>query len=250
MQNLSSIFEKLKEAKAKKARIIHEIERTQAHLEKEKQAHGEASEKGNPKKDSKTSSKKKKKWWDEYRSFETSGGLRVVAGKSAKQNDELYAKHLAVEDLFFHADIQGAPTTILKNGKNAADSDLRETAQFGACFSSAWRTGAAAVDVYALEKSQVSKNSPNGGSAGKGAFFLSGERKWFKKTELKLKIGNLDDAPVILPFIHIKKLEKPVELMPGSFEKEEAATKLSAHLSCKKGEILALLPNGGISLSI
>ena len=42
----------------------------------------------------------KKKWHFEYLFFTTSGGNLVAAGKNAKQNDELAAKHLSENDLF------------------------------------------------------------------------------------------------------------------------------------------------------
>ena len=238
MQNLSLIYGRLKEAKAKRSRILEAIEQTKKI--------GKAQAKPSSKNASKSKFRKKKKWWDEYRSFETSNGFRVVAGKNAKQNDELYAKHLSSEDLFFHADIQGAPTVILKRGEFAEETDILECAQWAASYSSAWKSGAAAVDVYAVEKSQVSKHA-QGGYIGRGAFAIEGERKWFRKTELKLKIGKSDGLVLILPFMHEKKPEKFVGLRPGEREKEDAAKVLSAHLSCKKDEVLQLLPNGKIS---
>lgn len=240
MQNLVAVYDEVKKAKAKRQRILLEIEKTNE--QGGKQQNVVVSKKS-------TSKSKKKKWWDEYRSFETSGGFRVVSGKNAKQNDELYAKHLSDDDLFFHADIQGAPTVILKRGKTADKKEILECAQWAACYSSAWKTGAAAVDVYAVEKAQVSKHS-SGGYIGRGAFAIEGERKWFRKTELSLKIGIIEGEIVILPLIHNSNLEKSVSLKPGSLEKEDAATKLSAHLSCKKDLILQLLPNGKIALSI
>jgi len=245
MQNLVSVYDELKAVKAKRQRILAEIEKTKSELEREEKIAAK------PKSNSKSQKKKskKKKWWSGYRSFVTTNGFRVVAGKNAKQNDELYAKQLGEPDLFFHADIQGAPTVILKNGLNADKKDILDCAQWAACFSSAWKTGAAVVDVYAVEKSQVSKHS-SGGYIGRGAFAIEGERRWFRKTELKLKIGKLDDEVLILPFIHDTKLEKLVSIKPGSIDKEVAAIKLSAHLSCKKDLVLQLLPNGGIALSI
>jgi predicted ribosome quality control (RQC) complex YloA/Tae2 family protein len=252
MQNLSAIYDELKKAKAKRARILAEIAKTEAEIEKEKlRPRSEGVQKGKwEAKKSASKPKKKKGWWSEYRSFETSGGFRAAAGKHAAQNDELFAKHLEEGDLFFHAAIRGGAALILKGGEKAGEQDLNEAAQWGCCYSSAWKIGAAAVDIYAVGKSQVSKHSPSGGHGGKGAFFLTGERKWFRKTELKLKIGKLEGEIIILPFVHICKLEKPVEIKPGSLEKEEAATKLSAYLGCKKDEVLQLLPNGGIALSI
>ncbi|MFA5108009.1 MAG: NFACT RNA binding domain-containing protein [Candidatus Micrarchaeia archaeon] len=243
-QNLNAIYSSLKELKAKRERISKAILQTQEQAKKQFATKNPSSE------ISKSKIKKEKFfWWSQYRSFETSGGLRAIAGKNAKQNDELYAKHLEENDLFFHADIQGAPTTLLKGGANASESDLFETAQWAACFSSAWKVGAATVDVYAVKKEQVAKNA-DGGYVGRGAFAISGQRQWFRATPLLLKIGFLNGQLVILPFSHKKSLQKKAVLSPGSLEKEQAAKKLSAYLSAKADDILGLIPSGGFGIKI
>ncbi len=249
-ENLSEQYARLRALKDKRAGLREAIEQTKKELATaQSQTMPSAapsptafasphspSSKSNPK-------KSKPKWSEAYLSFVTSGGKRVVAGQNAKQNDELYAKHLSPGDLFFHADIQGAPAVILKDGQQASDAEKRETAQWAASYSSAWKTGVASVDVYALKPEQVSKASP-GGYAGKGAFFLSGEREWYRATPLALKIGMLDGGPAALPAVHPGKLDHPISLSPGPVPKEEAAKILSARLSCKADDIARLLPSG------
>ncbi|MCX6770206.1 MAG: NFACT RNA binding domain-containing protein, partial [Candidatus Micrarchaeota archaeon] len=92
--------------------------------------------------------RRRKEWQEKYKWFVTSGGKMVLAGRDAKQNDQLVSKMMAEDDLFFHADIQGAPATILVGGKEASGQEKNEAAQFAASHSSAWKVGAAAVDVY------------------------------------------------------------------------------------------------------
>jgi len=54
-------------------------------------------------------------------------------------------------DLFFHADIDGAPVAVMKTGgRNAGDQDLMEAAQFAASYSAAWKFGYGSVDVYCV----------------------------------------------------------------------------------------------------
>ncbi len=244
---LSGLHAKIKELRAKRDKIKEEIERTKTEI-------GNFSSSEKARLPSQSKKPPKKKWFSEYLCFTTSWGSLVAAGRNAKQNDELAAKHLAESDLFFHADIQGAPTTILKDGKKlleqakngdeTAKSSLNQTAQWAASYSSAWKTGVAAVDVYALFSHQVSKHAPGGGSVGKGAFALSGEREWFRTTPLGIKIGFSSGELSVLPICHPAKLEKEIALTPGKTEKEQAAKVLSSRLSCKAEDILHCLPSG------
>ncbi len=248
---LSGLYAQIKELKARKGTIEKEIERTKSEI---------ASFSPAPPHRQKASSQKKKKtkWHEGYLHFTTSSGNLVVAGRNAKQNDELVAKHLTENDLFFHADIQGAPATILAGGKKALEAaksgdgpaslSLKETAQWAASYSSAWKTGASSVDVYALFSHQVSKHAPEGGSVGKGAFALTGEREWFRATPLGLKIGVENGAPCALPAIHPKQLAKQALLFVGKSEKQEASKELSSHLSFPMEEIAPWLPSGKFSI--
>jgi Predicted RNA-binding protein homologous to eukaryotic snRNP len=111
----------------------------------------------------------------------------VVSGKNAKQNDELVSKHLKENDLFFHADIYGASTTILKNSNNANEQDIKEAAQWAACFSSAWKRKMSNIDVFYVNKNQVSKHM-DGAYVGRGAFVINGKRNWLKNIRLGLRI--------------------------------------------------------------
>ena len=246
--NLSKLFERIKQAKAKRQRICEQIKLTESELKSLSQNSQSANISKTKQSKSSSCAKNKTKWWSQYRFFETSNGFRVVAGKNAKQNDELYAKQLNENDLFFHADIQGAPATILKDAKNAKDEDMIQTAQWAGAFSSAWKIGVASVDVYCVEKSQLSKHS-SGGYIGRGAFAISSERKWFRKTPLKLKLGFYQDSLLILPSFHPLVLERQVFLTPGGEERESVAKVLSALLSCKMDLLLQILPSGKISYS-
>lgn len=256
--NLSEHYAALRTLKDKRAGVLAAIAQTKKEMA---QAEGEAlagvaaksapaSASAHGKSAPKSARKSKSKWSDSYLSFTTSGARLVVAGHNAKENDELYAKHLSPGDLFFHADIQGAPTVILKDGQAATDADKRETAQWAASYSSAWKTGVASVDVYALPPDAVSKSLPTGGYAGKGAFFLSGEREWFRATPLGLKIGITGDRVALLPIVHPSKLERQVLLAPGATDKEATARKLSAHLSAKADDIAPRLPGGKFTLPL
>lgn len=197
--------------------------------------------------DSAPKMRRRKEWFEKYRWFFTSGGKLVVAGRDAKQNDLLAAKVMAEEDLFFHADIQGAPATILVNGKNAEKNEKLEAAQFAASHSSAWKTGAAAVDVYAVEKNQLSKHA-QGGFVGAGGFAISGAREWFRATALGLAVGEKEGLVVCLPSCHPDAAKMRFAVGMGNYEKGQAAKIIANALEANADEVLLALPSGRFSL--
>ncbi len=245
-QNLSDKYAELRKLKEKKAGLLTAMEQTKKEIgeAEKKEKTGEKTKEKTKSSSSKSKQPKKKTYWYEpYLTFVGSGGRRVVAGRNAKQNDELYAKHLSPADLFFHADIQGAPTVILKDGQKASEEEKREAAQWAGAYSSAWKVGASAVDVFAVPPTQVSKHD-GGGYVGPGSFVLTGEREWFRQMPLKLRIGNLDGQLAMLPAIHPQELEQAASLAPGPMPKEEAAKILSARLGASVEEVAPLLPGG------
>ncbi|MCC7552086.1 DUF814 domain-containing protein [Candidatus Micrarchaeota archaeon] len=237
--NASDYYSKSKFARKKIERLEKEIEKTKELLKKEE---------SKPKPKKKTRIKREKEWFERFRWFLTSKGKLVIAGRDAKQNDVLYSQYLEDNDLFFHADIQGAPATILKDGINATEEEKEETAIFAASYSSAWKTGYTTVDVYALRKEQVGKHS-QGGSVGKGAFTLTGEREWFKNTILGLTLfteknkKNIEIVKV-LPGENKSAGKKRVIIKPGNKEKGEIAKIIAKKLDAEIDEILQILPQG------
>lgn len=241
-ENANAYFQLSKELAKKEEGAKKAIEETKKEMEDAGREHELAvSSKVSPK------MKRKKEWFEKHKWFYTSAGKLVVAGRDAKQNDGLVAKTMTEDDLFFHADIQGAPATILVGGKTATQQEKLETAQFAASHSSAWKTGAAAVDVYAVGKGQLSKHA-QGGFVGAGGFAIEGEREWFRDTPLGLAIGVKDGIVVCLPAAHpdAQKLGAPITV--GNFEKGQAAKRIAALLKCGMDEILLALPSGKFSI--
>jgi predicted ribosome quality control (RQC) complex YloA/Tae2 family protein len=191
--------------------------------------------------------RRRREWYEKYRWFYTSGGKLVLAGRDSKQNDSLFATVMGQDDLFFHADIQGAPATILVGGKEASGQEKREAAQFAASHSSAWKVGAAAVDVYAVQKNQLSKHA-QGGFVGAGGFAIEGSREWFRATPLGLAVGLEGGVAVCLPFCHPGAEKLPVFLFPGNFDKGQAVKKISWLLKSGTDELLLALPSGRFSI--
>ncbi len=188
--------------------------------------------------------KREKKWFEKFHYFTTSDGFLVIAGNDAKQNELIVSRHLQSTDLFMHAEIHGAPATIIKEGQKAPERSLLEAAQFSASYSSAWKNGLASVDVYAVKPEQVSKHS-HGEYVPKGGFMIKGERKWFRHTGLGLRLGVQEKIPLVEP--ESKESEElKITLHPGGKkEKGVIAKELAKKLECDVDELLQILPSGG-----
>jgi predicted ribosome quality control (RQC) complex YloA/Tae2 family protein len=186
---------------------------------------------------------RKKEWFEKFLFFSTSGGFLALAGREAKQNELLYSRHLQEGDLFFHADLQGAPAVVLKNGEKAEEKDLLETAQFAACFSSAWKRGLHNVDVYAVAAKNVDKRA-QGEFLGQGAFMIRGDRKWFRNVALRLKARKSASGVEIVP---LSCGGSGIELMPGQTSKIVMVEKLAKTLGLAP-DFSQQLPQGSFDL--
>lgn len=189
--------------------------------------------------------KKPREWFEKFHHSMTSQGRLMLGGRSAQQNDMLVARHMEDSDLFFHADIQGGAVVVLKGGLDAGDGELKEAAQFAACFSNAWKNGNASVDVYAVEKKQLTKNM-SGGFVPSGAFAILGERRWFRAMRLSLRIGKDGDQIIILPYSSEKKLKDELILVPSNAGKEKGAMakSLAKRFFAHPDQFLEMLPSG------
>lgn len=235
-ENAAYYYELAKEARKKTKGTEKAIEDTKKEMKKESKKKTE---------EKKVRVKREKKWYEIFHWFYTSDGKLAVGGKNAQQNDIVYKKHMEENDLFFHADIQGGSAVILKGGVDSTEEEVRETAQFAASFSNAWKNGNASVDVYSVKKDQLSKHA-TGGYIPAGAFAISGKRTWFKSTKLGLKIGKGEHGVEIIPERSARKLKGEIHLAPmkSGKEKGELARFIAKKLSADVTEILELTPSG------
>lgn len=204
-ENAALFYERSKRAKEKLRSLLEAEKKLEAELSSLKKVVVE-------KKQLRKKEKVSREWFEKFRWFKTTGGLVCIAGRDAKQNDLLFAKYMREGDLFFHADIQGAAFTLLKEGVEASSEDKLQAAQFAACNSSAWKRGFATVDVYSCRKEQLSKYS-QGEFVGKGGFAMKGQREWFKNTELQLAVGVQNEKVVVVPKLALRSFSAGFE--PG-----------------------------------
>jgi predicted ribosome quality control (RQC) complex YloA/Tae2 family protein len=198
-----------------------------------------------------------KKWYEKFRWFFTTSNFLVVGGRDSKNNELLVKKHMVETDLYFHADIHGAPHVILKSSKaeDVPEEDRREAANFAGMYSSAWKSKIFSVDVYSTSPEQVTKTANTGESVGTGAFVIRGKREYFRKLDLTCGIGYDEKLGIIAgPYDAInKKTNVCFKLIPGDDRKSKVVGELKRRFE-KKGiattteEIDAMLPPGDCKL--
>lgn len=133
----------------------------------------------------------KRFWFESYRWCYTSEGFLVVGGRDAASNEKLVKKHLSPGDVYFHADVHGAPSCVLKTeGRPPGEASLREAAQFAAGYSKAFGQFGSA-DAYWVKPEQVSKTAPTGESVARGAFVVRGSRNPVPRLPMELGVGKV-----------------------------------------------------------
>jgi len=196
-------------------------------------------------------------WFERFRWFISSDGNIIVAGKDAKNNEQVVKKYLREGDRYAHADIHGAPSCVIKNkdidGKDTPISEvtLNEACQFAAGYSKAWKQFAEAQAYWVLPE-QVSRTPQSGEFLPKGAFVIRGKRNYYK-CKLELAVGQImiDDTKKIMggPVDAVKKrADKYVVIVPGDMKRNVLAHKLSKVFDMPADQIEKVLPPGDVTV--
>ena len=228
----------------------------------------------------------KRFWFEKYRWAMLSGGHLIIGGKDAKGNDLVVRKHLSSNDLYFHADLHGAPSCSLKlkdglapnqnpseaipkgvaslqlvqnlaegieDARELPESMHSEAAQIAVCWSRAWGSGGAAATAFHARSSQVSKTTETGESLGRGSFVVRGQRVWHRDLPLELAIGmavvNGIPMPVSgTPATISENFERWGKVIPGGEKKESVANRISKATGLTQDDLLSCLPPGNCSI--
>lgn len=197
--------------------------------------------------------KKELKWYEKLRWFLTSDGLLVIGGRDATTNEMVVKKHMEPKDIYFHSDIHGAASVVLKAGEGEIpETSINQAAAFSACFSSAWSKGLGSADVYWVNPDQVSKTPQSGEFVTKGAFIIRGSRNYIRGLPLTLSIGKVDyDGERIMagpPEAVSSYTENFSTVKPGYTKKEEIAMQIRNKIDPEKifiiEDVVRVLPSG------
>ena len=234
-KNLDAFYEEAKWAKGKLAAAQAAAAETEKQI---KEIESKSAEERN-KPATKPKRKVKGEWYEKFRWLLTLDGFLVVGGRDATQNELLFKKHMSSGDIVLHADIKGAPLTIIKaEGKEVQLDATKEAAVLAACYSSAWKAGLGAVDVYWVKPEQVSKEAKAGEFLGKGGFMIRGTKNWLRKTELRLAIGVIIDKQTVKVFagspgLLEKRTKLFATLRPGQLTQAQTAKEVLKRLLAK-----------------
>ena len=228
----------------------------------------------------------KRFWFEKHRWAMLSGGHLLIGGRDAKGNDVVVRKHLSSHDLYFHADLHGAPSCSLKlkdglapnqnpsetipegvaslqivqnladgteDARELSESLHSEAAQVAVCWSRAWGSGGAAAVAFHVRPSQVSKTTESGESLGRGSFVVRGQRNWHRDLPLELAVGMavVNGVPMPVsgtPSTISEHCQRWVKLTPGREKKEAVANRISKATGLLQDDLLSCLPPGNCSV--
>ncbi|MFX0122652.1 MAG: ribosome rescue protein RqcH [Candidatus Hodarchaeota archaeon] len=178
--------------------------------------------------------RRKRKWYEKYHWTKTLNGFLIIGGKDIHSNEEVAKRRMKNNDLFFHAELRGAPYTILihdSSSENITNEDLASAALLAATFSSGWKAGYGAVDVYHVPAERASFTPPSGEYIPKGGIMIRGTRNYIRGVKMALAIGvqfGEFNAMVIYGSEEDVEYYSPISIIirPGSVSKGKIAKQI------------------------
>ncbi|WP_312907045.1 ribosome rescue protein RqcH [Natronosalvus caseinilyticus] len=182
-------------------------------------------------------------WYERFRWFRTSDDYLVIGGRNADQNEELVKKYLERGDRVLHTQAHGGPVTVLKatdpseassGDIEIPDSSVEEAAQFAVSYSSVWKDGRYAGDVYVVDSDQVSKTPESGEYLEKGGFAIRGDRTYLDDTPVGVAVGIQCEPYTRVvggpPSAIEGQAVTTIEVEPGRFAQADAAKRIYREL--------------------
>lgn len=228
--NLGSLYDEVKSLRRKHEEALRAAE------ELERQAKGVSVEADIERKRVLRLSVAHRKWFEKYRWFFTSANKLVIAGRDAQQNQAIVKRYAKQGYTALHADIQGAPLTLLM--AESDDQSLYEAAQFAASYSRAWSAGLSAVDVFYADASSVSLQPPAGEYLPRGGVMFH-EKNYVRGVTLELSVGFLaiEGEPRLNAWPSAAKVGYTcARIVPGEDDKDSVAKRLLKILRQAGGE--------------
>ena len=176
-------------------------------------------------------------------------GRLVIAGKDAHTNDNIVKKHLKDNDVYAHADLHGAPSTILKDGLSATNEDLREACIYALAQSKGWVAALTDGSAYWVYTDQVSKTPQAGEFVPRGAFIIRGKRNYEYHLPMELAVGEImyenNRKVMCAPLESMKRLsQKYFVIKPGRGKAGKTAAQMAKELQVPEEEVSRILPPG------
>jgi len=244
--NAQAYYDRRKDAQLKAQRVEEAIAKTREEIEAAKAKAVKAARKPRIK-------ATKAMWFEAYRWTLSSDGFLILGGRDARTNDQLVKKHLKDGDRYAHADIHGAPSTVIKDGAKAPETTLREACEFALAYSKAWSAGLASGSAYWVLPEQVSKQAESGEFLPRGAFVIRGKRNYVHDRPVRRAIGDVEieghrkimGGPVSAVAARSKRY---IVLAPGKEDREDVAKRLAASFTVPIEETGRTMPPGKVQI--
>ncbi|XP_074347240.1 uncharacterized protein LOC141686080 [Apium graveolens] len=132
-------------------------------------------------------------WFEKFNWFISSENYLVISGRDAQQNEMIVKRYMSKGDLYVHAELHGASSTIIKNHKPenpVPPLTLNQAGSFTVCHSQAWDSKIV-TSAWWVYPNQVSKTAPTGEYLTVGSFIIQGKKNFLPPHPLVMGFGML-----------------------------------------------------------
>ncbi|KDP27972.1 hypothetical protein JCGZ_19052 [Jatropha curcas] len=119
-------------------------------------------------------------WFEKFNWFISSENYLVISGRDAQQNEMIVKRYMSKGDLYVHADLHGASSTVIKNHRPEQP----------VCHSQAWDSKIV-TSAWWVYPHQVSKSAPTGEYLTVGSFMIRGKKNFLPPHPLIMGFGLL-----------------------------------------------------------
>ncbi|KAG9457739.1 hypothetical protein H6P81_002247 [Aristolochia fimbriata] len=132
-------------------------------------------------------------WFEKFNWFISSENYLVISGRDAQQNEMIVKRYMSKGDLYIHADLHGASSTVIKNhnpDNPVPPLTLNQAGCFTVCHSQAWDSKIV-TSAWWVYPHQVSKTAPTGEYLTVGSFMIRGKKNFLPPHPLVMGFGLL-----------------------------------------------------------
>ncbi|KAK9139129.1 hypothetical protein Scep_008810 [Stephania cephalantha] len=132
-------------------------------------------------------------WFEKFNWFVSSENYLIISGRDAQQNEMIVKRYMSKGDLYVHAELHGASSTVIKNHKPEQPIPpltLNQAGCFTVCHSQAWDSKIV-TSAWWVYPNQVSKTAPTGEYLTVGSFMIRGKKNFLPPHPLIMGFGIL-----------------------------------------------------------
>lgn len=203
-------------------------------------------------------------WFEKFFWFISSENYLVIGGRDQQQNELIVKRYLRSNDVYVHADIQGASSIVIRNPFLGSSDDpqaaippktLLEAGAMAISYSVAW-DAKVTTSAYWVRSDQVSKTAQTGEYLETGSFMIRGKKNFlppchlilglslmFKLEESSVErhagersVRNFDDASDKKYGTQVVKIEEAAAAMAIEEEEEEEVPQIEENASESEDE--------------